>query len=80
MIKLTEKHPPVGFPLILHHPDWVCADFNPSGMREGHWNCNGGAFDWESAAWSDCAGQWVVDHQQPTHWDHMPERPEEQEQ
>lgn len=67
-IAVADKHPPVGMPLMFYHPDWVCADFNPNGIREGFWNCNGTPEDWTSARWNNDQDCYMTDHQKPTHW------------
>lgn len=63
-----------GPPVLLFNEEWICADFNPTGTREGFYadEWDGQSDCWVAAVWNndqDCYETRVV---HPSHWQRLP--------
>jgi len=52
-----------GVPVLAYHPDWICEDFNPKGVRMGYYSF--GCF--YSAKFSNDTDNWWSTEGNPTH-------------
>ncbi|QIB67143.1 hypothetical protein [Kineobactrum salinum] len=70
---IHEKLPPEGEPVIGWHPNWICDDFNPRGIRE----CFrfGDGTEWHNARWNDSQDCYETDKEAPKAWRPYPVAP-----
>lgn len=71
----VSEQPPNGVPLFCYHHDWIDADFNPKGVREGFYNPNEESDDWTTAKWNNDQDRYMTFYDVPSHW-MLPEPPE----
>lgn len=57
----------------LYAKELVDPDFNPKGSVEGWWDGEG----WVGAKWNSCHDVWDLQSIAPTHWQEIPDPPED---
>lgn len=63
---LPIEQAPKDRPLWLFSPEFIDEDFNPSGVVDGHWNCDAGWVCWSWNGCQDCYD--TLEGQGPTHY------------
>ena len=70
---IADKGAPHGIPVLLWKEEWVDEDFNPTGVRFGHFIEGEG---YTSCGWNACQDTFTTeDESYPTLWSYLPQPP-----